>query len=92
MSRERVAVAAHAIGAFNAREIDTFAALTTPDFQWSPSMVAVEGETFLGREGIESTSGGSATPGRRFTFTLTGFESPPFVWQGEKVRGTPNRR
>lgn len=47
-----MAVATHAISAFNGREIDTFATLTTPDFQWSPSMVAIEGETFLGHEGI----------------------------------------
>jgi ketosteroid isomerase-like protein len=57
MSRENVEVATQAIGAFNEREIDAFATLTTPDFQWSPSMVAIEGETFLGHEGIETYFG-----------------------------------
>jgi ketosteroid isomerase-like protein len=54
MSGEIVAIATRAIDAFNGRQIDTFASLTTPDFQWSPSMVAIEGETFVGREGIDT--------------------------------------
>ncbi len=53
MSQENVEVATQAIEAFNGRDIDAFAALTTPEFEWSPSMVAVEGETFRGHEGIE---------------------------------------
>jgi ketosteroid isomerase-like protein len=57
MPGENVEVATQAIGAFNEREIDAFATLTTPDFQWSPSMVAIEGETFLGHEGIETYFG-----------------------------------
>jgi ketosteroid isomerase-like protein len=51
---DEVEVATRAIGAFNARRIEAFAALTTPDFRWSPSMVAIEGETFVGPEGIET--------------------------------------
>jgi ketosteroid isomerase-like protein len=54
MSGEEVDVATAAISAFNARRIQAFAALTTPDFRWSPSMVAIEGETFVGPEGIET--------------------------------------
>lgn len=46
-------IATEAIEAFNARDIPAFADLTTPDFEWSPSMVAIEGETFEGRPGIE---------------------------------------
>jgi ketosteroid isomerase-like protein len=53
MSRENVEVATRAIEAFNEAEVGAFGALTTPDFAWSPSMVAIEGETFVGREGIE---------------------------------------
>ena len=53
MSQENVEVATQAIEAFNGSNVDAFGALTTPDFEWSPSMVAVEGETFRGREGIE---------------------------------------
>ncbi len=53
MPSENVEVATQAIEAFNETDVDAFAALTTPDFEWSPSMVAVEGETFRGREGID---------------------------------------
>jgi ketosteroid isomerase-like protein len=53
MSRGDLGVAIRAIEAFNEKDVDAFAALTTADFEWSPSMVAVEGEIFRGREGIE---------------------------------------
>ena len=53
MSQENVAVATQAIEAFNGRDAGSFAAFTTPDFEWSPSMVAIEGTIFRGREGIE---------------------------------------
>jgi ketosteroid isomerase-like protein len=52
MSQENVEIASRAIDAFNGTDVDAFAALTTPDFEWSPSMVAIEGEIFRGREGI----------------------------------------
>jgi ketosteroid isomerase-like protein len=54
MSQENVEVATQAIDAFNETDVHGFAALTTPDFEWSPSMVAIEGQIFRGREGIES--------------------------------------
>jgi uncharacterized protein len=57
MSDDNVEVATQAISAFNGSDIDAFATLTTPDFEWAPSMVAIEGETFLGREGIETYFG-----------------------------------
>jgi ketosteroid isomerase-like protein len=57
MSEENVDIAGQAISAFNTTDVDRFAGLTTPDFAWSPSMVAVEGEAFLGREGIETYFG-----------------------------------
>src|SRR5438552_812861 len=53
MSRQNVETAERAIDAFNRSDIDAFAALTTPDFEWFPAMGAVEGEVFRGREGIE---------------------------------------
>jgi ketosteroid isomerase-like protein len=52
MPQENLDVAKRCIDAFNARQVDVFIALTTPDFVWSPSMVAVEGEVFEGSEGI----------------------------------------
>jgi ketosteroid isomerase-like protein len=52
VSQENVEIAKQAIDAFNATDVEAFAALTTPDFAWSPSMVAIDGEIFRGREGI----------------------------------------
>jgi ketosteroid isomerase-like protein len=57
MSQENVEIVKRLLDAFNERDLDGFAELTTPDFEWSPSMVAVEGEVFRGREGIETYFG-----------------------------------
>src|SRR3954447_5738306 len=57
MSQENVEIVRQLLEAFNARDLDRFARLTTEDFEWSPSMVAIEGEVFLGREGIETYFG-----------------------------------
>jgi len=54
MSRGNAEVATLAISAFNEGDVEAFATLTTPDFEWAPSMVAIEGETFRGRQGIET--------------------------------------
>jgi ketosteroid isomerase-like protein len=54
MSQENVAVVRNLLDAFNARDLDRFSDQTTPDFEWSPSMVAIEGEVFVGRAGIET--------------------------------------
>jgi ketosteroid isomerase-like protein len=40
--------------AFNERDLERFAGLATADFEWTTSMMAVEGEVFWGREGIET--------------------------------------
>ncbi len=53
MWQDNVEIATQAIDAFNRTDVDAFAGFTTPDFEWSPSMVAIEGETFQGREGID---------------------------------------
>jgi ketosteroid isomerase-like protein len=52
MARERVEIAKRAIDAFNRADVEAFTELTTADFEWSPSMVAIEGEVFRGSEGI----------------------------------------
>jgi ketosteroid isomerase-like protein len=54
MSQGNVEVATRAIAAFNATDVEAFTDLTTPDFEWSPSMVAIEGTVFHGRQGIEA--------------------------------------
>jgi uncharacterized protein len=53
MSRENLDAVKRLQVAFNARDLDGFSDQTTADFEWSPSMVAIEGEVFLGRAGIE---------------------------------------
>lgn len=52
MSAEETVVT-EAIAAFNARDVEAFAALTTPDFVWLPSMSPIEGADFVGAEGIQ---------------------------------------
>ena len=54
MFEERVKLVEELIGAFNARDVDGFLRLTTEDFTWFTSVMAVEGEVFVGREGIET--------------------------------------
>ena len=57
MSQENVEIVKRLIDAFNRRDVDGFAEITTPDFEWITSMAAVEGEIFQGREGIETYFG-----------------------------------
>jgi ketosteroid isomerase-like protein len=57
MSRENVEIVEQLLDAFNARDLDGFSRQTTEDFEWSPSMVAIEGEVFIGRQGIETYFG-----------------------------------
>ena len=73
MSGGNVEVATRAIDAFNESDVDAFAAVTTPDFAWSPSMVAIEGETFRGREGIERYFGSLGSAWERFHVHRDGF-------------------
>jgi len=57
MSQENVEIVRRLVDAFNERDLESFAELTTPDFEWTTSMAAVEGEIFWGREGIETYFG-----------------------------------
>jgi ketosteroid isomerase-like protein len=57
MSQESVETVKRLVDAFNKRDVDAFAEITTPDFEWTTSMAAVEGEIFWGREGIETYFG-----------------------------------
>jgi ketosteroid isomerase-like protein len=54
MSRENVEIVKRLKAAFNAKDLEAFAAITTSDFEWTTSVMAVEGEVFWGREGIET--------------------------------------
>jgi ketosteroid isomerase-like protein len=54
MSQANVELIQRFMDAFNEREQDTFAAMTTHDFEWTTSMMAIEGEVFCGREGIDT--------------------------------------
>jgi ketosteroid isomerase-like protein len=54
MSQENVEIVKRLKTAFNEKDLDAFTELTTPDFEWTTAMMAVEGEVFWGREGIEA--------------------------------------
>jgi ketosteroid isomerase-like protein len=54
MSQESVEVAKRTLVAFNKRDIEALTALTTEDFEWFPSLIAIEGESFVGRDGIRT--------------------------------------
>jgi ketosteroid isomerase-like protein len=54
MSAENVEIAKRAIDAFNRRDLDAYDDLFTRDFEWFPAFPrTVEGDGYLGREGIE---------------------------------------
>jgi ketosteroid isomerase-like protein len=57
MSQENVELVKRLIDAFNRRDVEGFAEITTPDFEWATSVMAVEGEIFWGRDGIETYFG-----------------------------------
>ena len=73
MSQENVEVATQAIDAFNGGNVRAFAALTTQDFEWSPSMGAIEGEIYRGRNGIEKYFGTLDNAWEKFQILRDGF-------------------
>ncbi|HWW90803.1 MAG TPA: nuclear transport factor 2 family protein [Solirubrobacteraceae bacterium] len=55
MGATNVEIVKRAADAFNERDVDTFMAITTPDFEWFPAMDRLlEGGSYRGREGIEA--------------------------------------
>lgn len=78
MSEQNVEIARRGIQAFNGSEVEAFIALTTPDFAWSPSMVAIEGEIFRGSAGIR----------RYFASLSSAWEE--FVIRPERFRDLPD--
>jgi ketosteroid isomerase-like protein len=79
MTQENVDVAKQCIDAFNARQVDVFTALTTPDFVWSPSMVAVEGEVFQSSEGIRRYFASLSSAWETFLIVPDSFRELPSV-------------
>jgi ketosteroid isomerase-like protein len=58
MSPEKVEIVMRLMDAVNRRDVDTFAEVTTSDFEWFPVFAArVEGDVYRGREGIEAFLG-----------------------------------
>jgi ketosteroid isomerase-like protein len=57
MSRANVEVAERAVVAFNERDIEAFVELTSPAFEWFPSMSPIEGGRFVGADGVRSYFG-----------------------------------
>jgi ketosteroid isomerase-like protein len=55
MSQQNVEVVKRLMDAVNRRDVDTFAEITTSDFEWFPVFAArVEGDVYRGRKGIET--------------------------------------
>jgi ketosteroid isomerase-like protein len=54
MSEENVEIVRRALDAFSSGDADSFAALTTPDFEWKTGLGAVEGEVFQGHDGVHT--------------------------------------
>ncbi len=55
MSNINVEIAEQGIDAFNRRDVEALAGLTTPDFEWFPALPGtVEGGGYRGRAGIET--------------------------------------
>jgi ketosteroid isomerase-like protein len=52
MSAQNLDLARRAVAAFNAREVEVFAALTRTDFEWLPSMSPIDGAVFVGHDGV----------------------------------------
>jgi ketosteroid isomerase-like protein len=53
VSQGNVEIVKRAIDAYNRRDVDALADLTTPDFEWFTAMAGIENEIVRGREGIE---------------------------------------
>ncbi len=54
MTQENVELAARVVDAFNRRDLDAFAEYCTADVEWFPSLAgAIEGGSYVGREGME---------------------------------------
>src|ERR1700730_13784680 len=55
MTQENVEVVKRGIDAFNRRDVETLAEITTEDYEWFPAFAGiVEGGSYSGREGIEA--------------------------------------
>lgn len=52
MPETNLRIAEQAVEAFNARDVGSFVSLVASDFEWFPSMIAVEGESFRGPGGV----------------------------------------
>jgi ketosteroid isomerase-like protein len=62
MSQAHVEIATRGTDAYNRRDVDAFADLTTPDYEWFPALAIVVGGGYRGREGIENVLRGHAQP------------------------------
>jgi len=96
MSAKNVEIVERAAEAFNEHDVETFAALTTPDFEWTTSMAAVEGEVFVGRKGIETYFGRMGESWDEFLLVSGEFHDlgDRVLWHGElngrgRVSGVP---
>jgi ketosteroid isomerase-like protein len=76
MSQQNVEIAKRCIDAFNATDVDAFTALTSADFEWSPSMVAIEGQLFRGSDGIRAYFASLSDAWEEFLILPDSFRDP----------------
>jgi ketosteroid isomerase-like protein len=58
MSQEKVETVERAMDGFNRRDLDAYDDLFTQDFEWLPALPStVEGDGYVGREGVEKYFG-----------------------------------
>ncbi len=68
MSQDNVEIVKRALVAFSCGEADAFAALTTPDVEWTTGLGAIEGDVFHGHAGVRTYFGRLSTAWEEFRF------------------------
>jgi uncharacterized protein len=68
-----VEIVERALRAFSSGDADAFAALTTPDIEWTTGLGAIEGEIFHGHEGVRTYFGRLSTAWEEFRFNALEF-------------------
>ena len=75
MSEQYVEIVKRALEAFSSGDAETFAGLTTDDFEWRTGLGAVEGEVFHGREGVETYFARLSNAWEQFRFLADEFRA-----------------
>ena len=77
MAQADVELVQRAVAAFNAGDSETFAALTTSDFEWIPSMTPIEAGRFVGADGVRRYFAALKDAWERFDVVPGSFREQP---------------